>query len=122
MQQRDAPIFQVRASGKRMTDYHHIIPLLVQLPPRLVRNGDVPQDLSTFEGEGREDENILVNLKKLRHRSRPGLPSRVNGNKADREKRKVKDGTVEAGIVGEGISKASGTLTTGTVGGEVKGV
>jgi hypothetical protein len=46
----------------------------------------------------------------------------VNGNKADREKQKMKDGTVEAGMVGEAISKALGTLTTGTVGGEVKGV
>lgn len=65
--QQNAPIFHVRAPCERMTDNHHIVPPFIQLPPRLVRNGHVPQGLSTFEGEGWEDENLLANLNKWRH-------------------------------------------------------
>ena len=50
-----------------MTDDHHIVPLLVQPPPRLVRNGNVPQGLSAFKGEGWEDEDLLGDLNKWRH-------------------------------------------------------
>ena len=67
-----------------MTDNHHIIPLLVQLPPRLVRNRHVPQGLSTFEGEGWEDENLLVNLDGRRHLSRPRGGGRVRGQSVRR--------------------------------------
>ena len=67
--QQTAPIFHVRAPCERMTDNHYIIPPFIQLPPRLVRNGHVPQGLSAFEGEGWEYDDLLANLYQWRHLS-----------------------------------------------------
>ena len=77
-----------------MTDNHHIIPPLIQLPPGLVRDGHVPQGLSTFESEGWEDEDLLANLNKWRHLSASGT-SKCTGQQRNSGTREDETAQVE---------------------------
>ena len=70
-----APIFHIRTPGERMAYDHHIIPPLIQPPPRLVRNRHLSKSLPAFKSENREDEDFLVNLDEWRHLF-PKLPKR----------------------------------------------
>jgi len=85
-----APILHVRTPSERMTDNHHIIPPLIQLPPRFVRNRHVLQGLSAFEGERWEHEDLLVNLDRGGHSSSPEPKSKRRNER--RRNRRERDG------------------------------
>ena len=52
---KDPPIFYVRAASERMADDHDIVLILIELPPRLVRDGNLAQSPSALERKGRDD-------------------------------------------------------------------
>ena len=55
-----APVLDIGAASERMADNHDVIPLLVQLAPGLVRDGDIAQAEARLQYERWYHQSLLL--------------------------------------------------------------